>query len=130
MIGRNRLANVRNPYQGYSKKVLVCCSAGMLRSPTAAWVLSNPPYNFNTRAVGSSQEYALIPIDLAHCLWADEILCFEQEQKRLIQDILYEYNPNIVQEIRVLDIPDNFEYKDPKLIELLEKEFQQLYPQQ
>ena len=35
----NQLANINNPYQGKSKKVLCLCSAGLLRSPTAANVL-------------------------------------------------------------------------------------------
>ena len=48
----NRLGNSKNPYQGDFKKVLCVCSAGLLRSPTAAWVLSNAPFNFNTREIG------------------------------------------------------------------------------
>ena len=55
----NKLANTRNPYQGTSKRVLCVCSAGLLRSPTIAWILSNPPFNFNTRAAGVSLEYVL-----------------------------------------------------------------------
>ncbi len=39
MINRNRWGNIDNPYQGSAKKVLCVCSAGMLRSPTAANVL-------------------------------------------------------------------------------------------
>ena len=58
---RNRLHNATNPYQGSYKKVLCVCSAGMLRAPTAAVVLSRPPYDFNTRAVGTDLGTALIP---------------------------------------------------------------------
>ncbi len=62
----NRLHNMRNPHQGSNKKVLCVCSAGLLRSPTLAWILSNEPFNFNTRAVGTSSEYALIVLDEVH----------------------------------------------------------------
>ena len=47
MSKMNRLANTQNKYQGKYKKVLCVCSAGLLRSPTAALVLSQEPFNFN-----------------------------------------------------------------------------------
>ena len=55
----NRLANSSNRYQGEYKRVLCVCSAGLLRSPTAALVLSQEPYNFNTRAAGLDEAFAL-----------------------------------------------------------------------
>ena len=48
----NRIANSTNPFQKDYKRVLCVCSAGLLRSPTAAYVLSQAPYNYNTRAAG------------------------------------------------------------------------------
>ena len=50
----NRLHNVRNPNQGPAKRVLCLCSAVLLRSPTVAWVLGKAPYDYNTRAAGTS----------------------------------------------------------------------------
>lgn len=119
-IGRNRLANLANGYQGYRKKVLCVCSAGMLRSPTAAWVLSNEPFGYNTRAVGTSQEYALIPIDAAHCIWADEIVVMDTTQKTLVKDLLIEYDvdPSAIP-VHVLDVPDNYGFRDEELVEIL-----------
>src|SRR5580658_1563149 len=73
----NRLHNVRNPMQGDAKRVLCLCSAGLLRSPTVAWVLSNAPYDYNTRAAGVDHEYALVGIDQFLICWADEIVCVE-----------------------------------------------------
>lgn len=54
----------QNPYQGQYKRVLCVCSGGILRSPTAAWVFSNEPYSFNTRAAGT-ESFALIRLDPA-----------------------------------------------------------------
>lgn len=127
MINRNRLANVSNGWQGESKRVLCVCSAGLLRSPTLAWVLSNEPFNFNTRAVGASGEYALIPLDAAHVAWADEILVMDEGQKWTVEQIqkqlddLYsvgfsQYTPAPV---TVLDVPDSFAFRDPVLVNLL-----------
>lgn len=36
MITKNRLMNANNGFQGDSKRVLFVCTAGVLRSPTAA----------------------------------------------------------------------------------------------
>lgn len=75
----NRLANVNNPYQGSARRVLCVCSAGLLRSPTTAVVLANEPFNYNTRAAGTSDEFALVPVDQALLTWANEIVCMQLE---------------------------------------------------
>ncbi len=73
----NRMHNAGNLHQGQYKKVLCVCSAGLLRSPTTAVVLSKEPYNFNTRAAGCVPDYALIKVDAVLIHWADEIVCME-----------------------------------------------------
>ena len=110
----NRLANVGNPFQGKHKRVLCVCSAGLLRSPTAAWVLSQEPYNFNTRAVGLVPEFALIPIDPVLIRWADQVVCMTSDQAKKLRTMVDEDKP-----IVCLNIPDNFGYRDPELVELI-----------
>lgn len=126
-VSRNRLANTQNGYQGERKRVLVVCSAGLLRSPTAAWILSNEPFNFNTRAVGASQEYALIPMDEAHVYWADEILVMNKEQELLAKQLLNNVNPDSITPIHTLDVPDNYGFRDPVLVDILRKMFMKMY---
>lgn len=111
----NRLANCKNRFQGRAKKVLCVCSAGLLRSPTAAVVLSQEPYNFNTRAAGLTPEYALIPVDEVLIEWADEIVVME---KWMAEEIEAYEKPIIV-----LDVPDEFPYRDPRLVELIKKNY-------
>lgn len=118
-VCRNRLANTQNGYQGPRKRVLCVCSAGLLRSPTAAWILSNEPFGYNTRAVGSSSEYALIPMDEAHVLWADEIICMDVEQEMYAKQLLSNVNPNSITPVHLLDVPDNYGFRDPELVEIL-----------
>lgn len=115
-VGFNRLANVNNRYQGGYKKVLCVCSAGLLRSPTTAYVLSLDPYNYNTRSAGITEEYALIPIDEVLVAWADEIICMSKDQ---VQSIHEKFKPNFLCKVISLDIPDEFEYRDPDLIQLI-----------
>lgn len=114
----NRLANCSNKYQGRYKRVLCVCSAGLLRSPTAAWVLSNEPYNFNTRAAGLAKEFALVPVDEVLLTWADEIVVFEAKQAEQIRSALVDETPIIV-----LGILDNFRYRDEELVSLIRKSY-------
>lgn len=136
-LTRNRINNTFNAYQGKHKKVLCVCSAGVLRSPTAAAILSSPPYNFNTRAVGTSEEYALIPIDMAHVAWADCFICFDSSQEDRINDMQRELKENYgsshymlcdeYKPVYNLNIEDEFSYRDPKLVERLEKHFKVMF---
>lgn len=125
----NRLANSSNPYQGEAKKVLCLCSAGLLRSPTTAVVLSQPPYNFNTRAAGVTQEYALIPVDQVLLRWADEIVCVEQRIFDALED---QFDESILadKDITVLSIPDRFPYRDPALMEIIRKQYDEAHAEE
>ena len=118
---RNRLSNVNNPYQSSRKKVLAVCSAGLLRSPTIAFILSNEPFGFNTRACGISSEYALIKIDDALILWADEIVVVEEAMKTSILN----FNSEAI--VHVLETPDQYEYRAEKLISFLTPKLKDIF---
>lgn len=124
MSTRNRMANLANKYQGQFRRVLCVCSAGMLRSPTVAWVLSNPPYNFNTRAVGLNKEFALTPIDEAMVFWADDVIVCDDQMERDVKNIINNSTwkddfeaPNIVN----WKIPDMYGYREKGLVEIVNK---------
>lgn len=121
MTGFNRLGNIGNQYQQIDKfkRVLTVCSAGMLRSPTAAYVLSMPPYCHNTRAAGVSEEYALVVVDEVLVAWADEIVFMEDEHR----DQFTEKFSCTGKDVVILDIPDNFRYRDPKLMDLIREKY-------
>lgn len=130
----NRLANSGNQFQGKYKRVLAVCSAGLLRSPTTAFVLSQEPYNYNTRAAGLVPDFALIPVDEVLIAWADEIVCMtkgqEEELDKLValhykdqyrdpEDIKLPYQKPVI----CLNIPDNFGYRDPALMEMIKTNY-------
>ena len=121
-MSMNRIANAQNKFQGSYKKVLCVCSAGLLRSPTAAVVLAAAPFNFNTRAVGYVEEYALIALDAVHLFWADEIVVMEEKMAKHLKESLKEHNINTP--VICLDIPDSFKYRDPELMELIKLRYQ------
>jgi predicted protein tyrosine phosphatase len=106
-----------NQYQGYYKKVLTVCSAGILRSATAAHILSAEPYNFNTRNVGI-ESYALIPLTEDLLMWADEIVCMQKEHQIFVLKKMLEWHiPE--KRIIVLNIEDIYEYRHPELVRLI-----------
>ena len=103
---RNQMGNALNPYQGKTVKILCVCSAGLLRSPTIAKHLTGK--GFNTRACGTSLDYALIPISEALVHWADEIHVVK-EQEHIIREIFELKGLSVMQKpIIVLDIPDDY----------------------
>ena len=116
-MNMNRLWNMGNPYQGAYEKVLCVCSAGLLRSPTAAVVLAGEPFNHNTRAVGISHDHALIPIDEVSVQWADSIVFMEIQHYHAAHK-LYDLE-TLKARFYILDIPDRFAYRDPELVRMI-----------
>lgn len=112
----NRIANAGNQFQGKYKRVLAVCSAGLLRSPTTAFVLSQEPYNFNTRAAGLTEEFALIPVDKVLLSWADEVVCMTPEQANQLAGMT---SAPIV----CLNIDDNYAYRDSELMKLIRERY-------
>lgn len=125
MSNMNRLANAKNDYQGDAKKVLCVCSAGLLRSPTAAWVLSNDPWNFNTRAVGHAVDFALVPLDPVLIHWSDEIVVMSGEQAQAVN----RWNQPNPKPVHRLDVPDNYPFRHPELVAALKEKFLTIWPQ-
>lgn len=122
----NRFWNAKNPHQGKAKKVLSVCSAGLLRSPTIAWVLGNDPYNFNTRACGYDMGHALITLEPILLHWADEIVVVEP---LLVKSIEYMFEKENIKPRPIHDwgIPDYFAFKDPELIKIIRTEAEKTY---
>jgi predicted protein tyrosine phosphatase len=104
------------------KKVLTVCSAGLLRSPTAAHILSAEPYNYNTRSVGMEESFALIPFDEAVFEWADEIVFMTSGHYR---QAVAKYGEEFIESKAtvILGIEDDYAYRDPQLIELIKERY-------
>ncbi len=111
---RNQLANVGNKFQTSAKKVLCCCSAGLLRSPSLANVL-HKEFGFNTRAVGCDKEYALIPISQALIWWADEIVFVNRENFDSLSQEEKDEISDVGVKVTILNIEDDFDWNDSVL---------------
>ena len=112
-----------NKYQGNYPRVLFVCSAGILRSATAATLAAQR--GWNARSCGS-KEYALIPLSLNLIMWADSMYFVNEEN---YHDALYTFGDNDAAYSRLTDRPrthiwdieDNYEYMDPQLINIINK---------
>lgn len=95
--------------------VLFVCSRNQWRSPTAEQVWRRHPL-LNVRSGGTSPS-ARHTVSDADINWADVVIVMEHKHKsRLVAgfgDLLAD------KPIHVLDIPDEYRYIDPELIELL-----------
>ena len=111
---RNQLANVGNKFQTSAKKVLCCCSAGLLRSPSLANIL-HKEFGFNTRAVGCDKEYALIAISQALIWWADEIVFVNRENFDSLNQEEKDEIADVGVKVTILNIEDDFDWNDTVL---------------
>lgn len=118
------LGVINNPHQGKFKRVLVVCQVGVLRSPTVAEILTREPFNFNCRAVGWD-DAALIQISNSLVEWADVIVCLDDEAQLWVE-VKFKGRLDFV-DIVCLDIPDFFEFRDPRLISMATKKLKSLF---
>lgn len=121
-----RIGNLSNMHQGEYRKVLCVCTGGLLRSPTAAVVLSQDPFHFNTRSAGTDPNYALNKVDNLLLMWCDEIVVMEKEHEVVIGNMLTGLGSFGKKPIVNLDIPDQYPYRDPRLMEMISVRYQKL----
>jgi predicted protein tyrosine phosphatase len=96
--------------------ILFICSKNQWRSPTAEQVWHRHP-GLSVRSAGTSPNarHAVSSADLA---WADVIFAMEEKHK---SRLLAEYRSVVADKtIHVLDIPDDYRYMDPELVEQLQ----------
>lgn len=98
-----------------SKNILFVCSANKLRSPTAEQVFANHP-GVETDSAGLNLS-ANVVLSSEQVLWADVIFVMENRHRsKLSKKYRKQLNG---QRVICLNIPDDYEYMDPALIEIL-----------
>lgn len=94
--------------------VLVVCGKNKKRSRTAEYIFKNDD-RFHIRSVGLSPK-SVRKISENDVIWADIILVMERDHRSKIKDL---YGHLEISKLEVLDIPDEFEFMDEELIEIL-----------
>jgi len=102
--------------------VLFICSQNQWRSPTAEKVWHKTE-GISVRSAGTSSK-AKRHLSVKDIRWADLIFVMEEKHKSRIRanfrdEIKYK-------EIHILDIPDEFQYMDPELIEIIKEKTEPL----
>lgn len=107
-----------------SKNVLFLCSQNRLRSPTAEQVFSDwPGIVVQSAGLNAEAEVALSP-ELLH--WAELIFVMEKSHRnKLAKKFRAHLNGK---RVVCLDIPDDYDYMDPVLVQLLRQKVTHLLP--
>ena len=100
-----------------SINLLFVCSMNRWRSPTAEAIYARHD-SVHARSRGVSQKAART-VGAADLKWADLILVMENKHK---QRLLAQFPGELkFSTIHVLDIPDDYQYMDPELVQLLQE---------
>lgn len=97
--------------------VLFICSRNQWRSPTAETLWRKHP-GLSVRSAGTSPR-ARRTVSAGDIQWADVVFVMERKHKsRLLADFarLLSHKP-----LHVLDIPDEYQYMDAELVQMLEQ---------
>ena len=96
-------------------RLLFVCSRNQWRSPTAEAVWRKHP-GMEARSAGTSPS-ARHPVSVRDLEWADVIFVMEPKHK---QRLMAEHRRVIGgKPLHVLDVPDDYRYMDPELVEFL-----------
>jgi len=97
-------------------KVLFVCSRNKWRSRTAETLFGNHPEH-QVRSAGTERE-ARIRVSEGLVSWADLIFVMEKRHRTRLREAF----PSAMEdkEVVILEIPDDYEYMDPELVQMLE----------
>lgn len=96
--------------------LLFICGKNQWRSPTAARIYANDP-RIEVRSAGVSPK-SVRSVSLKDIEWADLILVMEKKHRARLQELFPEAE---FPAIESLDIPDDYPFMDPELIELIKE---------
>jgi predicted protein tyrosine phosphatase len=99
------------------KRVLFLCSQNKLRSPTAEAVFADHP-RVEVDSAGLNHD-AEVPLSEEQVEWADLILVMEKTHRSRLNRKFGKVLAG--KRVVVLNIPDDYDYMDPALVELLKQ---------
>lgn len=96
-------------------KVLFVCSRNWCRSLTAEKLFAGTP-GWQVRSAGTS-DHARIKVTAGHVGWADVVVVMEKRHRERLESRFARLLAQRV--VHCLFIPDDFDFMDPALVELL-----------
>jgi len=117
MSGKDDWPREASDASGRKRNVLFICSKNQWRSPTAEAVWRKHP-ELSVRSAGTSST-ARRKVSVDDISWADVIFVMEEKHK---SRLLAEFTTTVERKpLHVLDIPDEYKYMDPELVEQLQE---------
>jgi predicted protein tyrosine phosphatase len=107
-----------------NRRLLFVCSQNKLRSRTAETVYSGHP-GIEVDSAGLNHD-AVIPLSPEQIDWADLILVMENSHRNKLSKKFREHLSG--KRVVVLGIPDEYDYMDPALVELIKARCAQFIP--
>ena len=99
------------------KNILFICSKNRWRSPTGEKLFKNHA-ELNVRSAGTSTS-ARKTVSAKDILWTDTIFVMEEKHKNRLKT---EFSKLLkYKDIQVLDIPDEYQYMDSELVEIMKQ---------
>lgn len=107
-----------------ARRILFLCSQNKLRSPTAEAIFANHP-SVDVDSAGLNHD-AEVPLTAEQVEWADLILVMEKAHRIRLNR---KFGGSLGgRRVAVLDIPDDYAYMDPALIQLLKQRCAPYFP--
>jgi predicted protein tyrosine phosphatase len=97
------------------QRVLFLCRHNRMRSPTAERLFCKRP-DLDVRSAGTSAD-ALARVNRQMLDWADRIFIMDEQQRRSLERRFHGHPA--LERLICLDIPDDFVFLQPELVELL-----------
>ena len=104
--------------------IIFVCSQNKLRSPTAENIYQGYK-NINVRSAGLNND-AEVRINCEDVKWADIVFLMEQRHKNKLMKLFRNEIKN--QKLIVLSIPDEYEYMDQELVEIIKRRVKKYLP--
>ena len=109
----------------FPKRILFLCSQNKLRSPTAETIFADRP-DIDVDSAGLNHD-AVVPLSADQVEWADLVVVMEKVHRKRLNRKFRSWLGG--KRIVVLNIPDDYDYMDPELIELLKRRRSAFIPQ-
>lgn len=107
-----------------SRNVLFICSQNRLRSPTAEQVFADWP-DIETQSAGLGND-ANTPVSPELLAWSDLIFVMEKAHRNKLSKKFRPYLSG--KRVICLDIPDEYDFMDPVLVQLLRQKVTRFLP--
>lgn len=103
--------------------ILFICTVNRMRSATAERIYAGDE-RFNVDSAGTDKT-AAVQVDEYQLEWADYVIVMEKMHRNKIRQMF----PELYQKKRIicLYIPDEYDFMEPALIDLLQRKFEQVY---